>query len=496
MPGRILIVDDVATNRIVMKVKLAAACYEVELASSGKEAIEIARRGGIDVIIMDMLMPGMSGAEATRHLRADPATSSIPVVLVTALEEPAVRLEGLEAGADDFLTRPVDEVALLARVRSLLRSREEERDFEERSGWLSVGVDGSGGVSTIPPTALPGFGIASRGPATPGLAEAPARFEGARPAALPAVNGRVSLVLAGREEGAVLAKALASSFRETPRVTDREGALGLTEGEAPDVLLIDADLDGPNQGLRLMSELRSRPTTRHSSCVVVLPPGDSERAATALDLGAADVVHRPLIARELAMRLRTQLARKERADRMRAALDRGLKMAVIDPLTGLHNRRYGLHQLERIATRCRAAEEPVGLVLMDIDHFKSVNDTHGHPVGDRVLTQVAQVMRDNTRLQDLVCRLGGEEFLAILPETSPAQVQAVAERLRKAIEAMDLRLSDGARLPVTMSLGVTMLEPREDAMSRALDRVDRALYGAKSGGRNRVVEIDGDMRSH
>ncbi|WP_299819992.1 diguanylate cyclase [uncultured Jannaschia sp.] len=470
MSGRILIVDDVATNRIVMKVKLSAARYEVVPASSGAEALAIAEAGGIDIVIMDMMMPQMNGAETCRRLRANPATATIPVILVTASEDMQARMEGLSAGADDFLSKPVDEVALLARVRSLLRAREEEREFEARSSALlemstpvAMGFAEAGGQAAF--QSAPSVGGVGGG----------------------LTDGRIAIV--GGPESTwlpVQRDRLRPLFRETVRIVARDAALAMTSETAPDLFLIDADLGGRNDGLRLMSELRSRAATRHAAFIILLPPGDSERAATALDLGAADVGYHPFPVDEIAMRIRTQLARKKRADKMRDTLDTGLKLAVIDPLTGLHNRRYGLSHLNRVAARCRAQGIRAGVVLMDIDHFKQVNDTYGHPAGDVVLAKVAQTLDNSLRHEDLVARIGGEEFLAILPDTDINQMRFVAERLRNAVEELRIDVPGGQVLQVTLSIGVALLEDRDDAASRAMETADKALYSAKGAGRNRV----------
>jgi two-component system cell cycle response regulator len=461
MAGRILIVDDVATNRIVMKVKLSAARYDVVCAASGPEALTLAQEGGIDLVIMDMMMPAMTGAEACAALRAAPATAAIPVVLVTAGNDAEARMEGLAAGADDFLMKPVDDIALLARVRSLMRTREEERSFEAQSDVL-MGA-GPGGFAERP---------------------AQAAFD-ARP---PRSGVRIALI-SGGDTGVMLRQreALRPLFGEGVGLVGRDAALALEAGGAPDLFVIEADLGLRNAGLRLMSDLRSRQATRHAATIVVLPSGDSERAATALDLGAADVVYSPLDSAELAIRIRTQLARKMRADRMRDTLETGLRMAVIDPLTGLRNRRYGLRHLDRVAARCRAHGLRAGIVLIDVDHFKAVNDTHGHQAGDRVLSTVAEVLRTRLRGEDEIFRIGGEEFLAVLPGSDGAQATRVAERLRAAVAAAEIALEDGTRVAVTVSLGVGTIDARADASSRALAVADRALYAAKAAGRNRVV---------
>ena len=468
MAGRILVVDDVATNRVVLKVTLKAARYEVLLAASGAEALEIAAREKPDVAILDMVMPGMSGAETCRRLRADPATSGIPAIIVTATDDQASRLEGLSAGADDFLTKPVEEVALLARVRSLLRARAEERDFEARGGWLDDGM------------------ALSAASAPAGFADAQAGFSGPGQARAPDGEDRVAAVSATREAAAALVGPMRLRFRGGVAAMDADDALEVAEAEAPDLVILDADAPMRGAGLRLMSDMRARGATRHAAFVVVIDGDDPERIATALDLGAADVVARPVEAAELAARVRTQLARKKRGDRMRRALDTGLQMAVTDPLTGLHNRRYGLAHLRRVAERCRVTGARAGVVMVDIDHFKAVNDTHGHDGGDRVLIRVAQELRNNLRSEDLVARLGGEEFLCILPEVDEAILETAAERLRRAIESVRVPLPNGAVVSVTTSLGTAVLGDGTDAPSLALAIADRALYAAKAGGRNRV----------
>ena len=261
-------------------------------------------------------------------------------------------MQGLSAGADDFLSKPVDEVALLARVRSLLRSREEERDYHARGGDM----------------------LEMARTSIPGLSEAGGQT-GFQPRPVP-VDGRIALIGAPEAKWLPVQRdRLRPLFREAVSIMGRDVALALSEDRVPDLFLIEADLAARNEGLRLMSELRSRNATRHAAFIVLLPQGDSERAATALDLGAADVSYHPFPVDEIAMRIRTQLARKRRADKMRDTLDTGFKMAMFDPLTGLHNRRYGLHHLDLVATRCRAQGIRAGVIAMDIDHFKQVNDT-------------------------------------------------------------------------------------------------------------------------
>jgi len=459
MTGRILIVDDVATNRIVMKVKLAQACYTVEQAGSGAEALRAARQGRPDLILLDVAMPDMTGVEVCQQLKADPQTADIPVILITAKSDRDAKMAGLVAGADDFLTKPVDEVTLLARVRSLLRARDAVRELHERH---------EAGVPL-------------------GLAEAPAGFTAIEHPA------RIGVVAPGARNAVIWKSALDLRLRDEVVILPREAALAESDtedGPAPDVFVIAADLARRDDGLRLLSDLRSRPHTRHAAKVVILPEGDSERAAIALDLGASDILYDPFDPEELAIRIRAQLSRKRQADHLRASVRAGLELAVTDSLTGLHNRRYALYQLDLMMAR---PGRGVAVMMLDLDHFKSINDCHGHSVGDRVLSLVGRRLRAQLRGSDLLARIGGEEFLVALPDADRAAALDCAERLRHAISDTPFDVGDStAPLSVTLSVGLALVPPGEtgetgETPQSIIDRADRALYGAKRLGRDQVT---------
>lgn len=460
MTGRILVVDDVATNRIVMKVKLAAACYHVDQAENGADALKAARDTKPDLILLDVMMPDMSGLDVCRALKADPATADIPIVLITALSDRAAKMDGLEAGADDFLTKPVEEVTLLARVRSLLRASDSVRELRARDDTVSAY----------------------------GFSEAALGFEGkARP-------GHIALVAPG-PRGAVLWKAaiddrIGGNVRIIPRETALTQAVA-GDGEIPDVFVISVDLAQRNEGLRLLSDLRSRPGTRHSATVMILPEGDSERAAIALDLGANDVLHDPFDAQELAIRISVQLDRKRQSDRMRAGVRAGLEAAITDPLTGLYNRRFAMHRMEQIM----AAPGPDPAVMMiDLDYFKTINDTYGHAAGDTVLQQVAIRLRSQLRPNDLLARIGGEEFLVVLASSDDQSATQCAERLRASIGGASFDLGNGG-FPVRVTASVGLALPAEHAVGTVVTpemlirQADTALYGAKARGRDRVSQV-------
>lgn len=449
MTGRILIVDDVATNRIVMKVKLTAACYSVLQADCGKAALEVARKESPDLILLDVMMPDMTGVQVCRRLKADPATADIPVIMITALADQANKMKGLQGGADDFLTKPVDEVTLLARVRSLLRASETQRELRLREESYA------------------GLGFAEQ---SPGFA----------------APGKVALVAPDTATGLAWKRVLESRVDDRLEVVPREKVLhGLTAGSAPDVYVISADLATRNEGLRLLSDLRSRPRTRHAAALAILPPNDRERGAVALDLGAGDILYDPFDPEELALRIHTQMRRKRESDRLRAAVEVGLELAVTDSLTGLHNRRYALRRLDRMMA---APGCGVAVMMLDLDHFKVVNDTHGHAAGDAVLAEVAKRLRSVLRPTDLLARLGGEEFLVALHDTDCDDALFCAERLREMVGGAPVTVS---RVPVpiavTMSVGLAMGRDRRESAEDLIARADRALYGSKTEGRNLVT---------
>jgi two-component system cell cycle response regulator len=272
----------------------------------------------------------------------------------------------------------------------------------------------------------------------------------------------------------------------------RETALSDTPNlPPPDVYVIESDLADPMGGLRLMSELRSRTLTRHAAICIVKTgdaPGD---AAMAFDLGANEVVLTGVDPREFGLRIARLMQRKRAADQLRASVRDGLRLAVIDPLTGLYNRRYALNRLSEIAELALTTERPFAVMVLDLDRFKEVNDTHGHPAGDAVLTEVARRMTINIRQNDLLARIGGEEFLIALPETDLAQANMIAQRLCEAVQEAPFDVPGAAPLRLTTSIGLAIWSGARmlghASVSEVIDRADQALLGAKSAGRNRVT---------
>lgn len=456
MTARVLVVDDVELNIKLLEAKLASEYFEVLSAENGPRALEIADAEVPDIILLDVMMPRMDGFEVCRRLKASPRTTDIPVVMVTALSDVADRLRGLESGADDFLTKPVNDTALFARVRSLVRLKRmmDELRLREEVYSLFSSPDVAGG----PPADV--------------------------------AAARILLVEEQGFAASRLVEALAPVAGTVLRATSCAEAQAMLD---PSVELVIVSLAMPDgDPLRLVSQWRATESWRQLPILLMADDGELARLAKGLDLGANDYLIRPVDRNELLARVRTQIRRKRLQDKLQQNYQRGVSLALSDELTGLYNRRYVLAHLNEILTRQSESSGEIALMLFDIDHFKKVNDSHGHPAGDDVLRELAGRALRQVRSVDLVGRLGGEEFVVVMPETSLAGALVVAERFRAAVAAEPFVVEGGtASVPVTVSIGVAVAVDATETLESLLKRADDALYAAKHAGRNRVVTLPG-----
>jgi two-component system cell cycle response regulator len=186
--------------------------------------------------------------------------------------------------------------------------------------------------------------------------------------------------------------------------------------------------------------------------------------------------------------VRTQIKRKRYAERLRDNVQMSIEAAITDALTGLHNRRYMETHLNSLVEQAASRGKPIAVLLLDIDYFKAINDTHGHDAGDDVLREFALRIRKSIRNIDLACRYGGEEFVIVMPETDTGVAAMVGERLRRSIAGQPFPVQQGMKLlNVTLSIGIAALNGAGDTAPALLKRADQALYRAKRDGRNRVV---------
>lgn len=450
MTARILVVDDVPANVELLTAKLENKFFLVTSAGDGPSALDAARSLRPDIILLDVMMPGMDGFEVCRRLKADRSTSHIPVVMVTALSEREYRIRGLDAGADDFLTKPTRDLPLVARLKSLARLKIMTDEWRARLSTIQeLGID------------VPG-----------------SEFE------LPDRPGRLIICEPDKLEAESMASVLAEEGHTVTPVSDDIASM---EKMSADAVIIGLSSD-PANGLRLVSRLRASEATRQMPILAAVPDGADEMVAEVLELGASDYLAKPVELVELCARMRTQI-RRGRYQRLLSLHYRdGLKLALQDELTGLYNRRYLTHHLERLLGEAADRGKPLSAAMIDIDHFKKINDANGHGFGDLVLRALAERIADSMRPSDTLARLGGEEFVAVMPEASEPEAREVAERLRLRIAELPFEFTDlQTPLPVTISCGVACAEPGTEDTDGLLRLADQALYRAKKNGRNQVA---------
>jgi len=448
MSGRVLVVDDVEANVKLLEAKLSSEYFDVLTASSGYAALQIADTELPDVILLDVMMPRMDGFEVCRQLKSRRQTADIPVVMVTALSDVASRLRGLEAGADDFLTKPVNDIALFARVRSLVRLKRMMEELRVRED-ICQQLGGPGA-----------------------------------PAAEPEGSARILIV--DDDEFAVARMSETLSPIATVRHASNCAEAWSLVATDMDLVIASLSIQG-SDALRFVSQCRANEASRQLPILLISEDRDLPRLAKGLDLGANDYVTRPVDRNELQARTVTQILRKRLQDRLQKSYQRCIELALTDPLTGLYDRAYLDRHLDELIKRVHQDGITAAVLMFDIDHFKQVNDTHGHDAGDDVLRELAARTLNSVRSVDLVARQGGEEFVVVMPETDLSIAAAVAERLRAAVAREPFTVkADGQNISITISVGVTSAAAGDDR-ERMLKRADIALYMAKNQGRNRVV---------
>ena len=450
MTARVLVVDDILSNVRLLEAKLAAEYFDVVTAMSGIDALDAVTRDKPDIVLLDVMMPGLDGIEVCRRIKSNSATHHIPVIMVTALDQAEDRIRGLEAGADDFLTKPVNDVALFCRVKSLVRLKMLTDELRSRTGGDPLR-----------------------------LLEADLAEADRKPGNIMVIDNRPALAERIRGQLAGLHDV---HWAEGPR----EAVEAFASLPRPvELIIVNLDMEGTD-ALRICSQMKSLEQTRQTPLLIIVDPDDRQRLLRALDIGVNDYLMRPIDRQELMARVSTQLRRYRYTERLRTSVRASIEMAVTDPLTGLYNRRYLESHLTHVIHNAVNRGRDIAVLMLDIDFFKSVNDTYGHDAGDRVLQEMAGRIRTSIRSSDLACRTGGEEFVVVLTGTDIHTAERVGERVRKMVASKPFLAAPGCHLTITISMGVSGLGGVDDGLEDLLKRADQALYRAKREGRNRV----------
>jgi len=452
----VMIVDDDPLNVKLIDTLLSLE-YQTVKAYDGIEALEKIHETMPDLILLDIMMPNLDGYEVTRRLKGNALTRHIPIILITALEGAEDKARGIEAGADEFLNKPVNQTELKARVASLLKLKIYQEQLSARIHSEEELVS-----SKYSP-------------------ESDSGMEG-----LPTIL----LVEDNRKDLNLFRLYLEKQPYRLRMVQNGEEALLECQNGKIDLVLLDLMLPGID-GFNVCRHLKENDQTRDIQILMVSSQNDMESKLKGIALGADEFLIKPVIKEELTVRIKSLLKKKRYLDQLVYRYETALNAAITDQLTGLYNHSYLKHFMTHEMKRCQRQQEPMAFIMIDIDDFKQYNDTYGHPAGDALLRLLGRLIKTTLREVDLAARYGGEEFAVVLPYTGRDEARTVAERILGNIR--NCSLSEGpSRLceRKTASLGIACYPGDGDTVADIIQRADEALYRAKSKGKNQVCNCE------
>jgi two-component system cell cycle response regulator len=495
-PGRgdLLVVDDTTANLRLLAQVLQGAGYRVRLVTTGTRALAIARQAPPDLVLLDLRLPDMDGMEVCAELKRSPQTAAVPVIFISAFGDPEAKVSAFAAGGVDYVVKPINPEEVLARVATHLALRDLHQRLRSANATLHTQLEELARANAELQREV------ERRHAAEAAAERLLAAERRRAAGLDALRDAITAVSGALD---------LASVRET--VLDRArtlldaswGALAhpLASGERLRV----ATLHGLPQGIQGMAVPQgsgmigeaaatrrvvsgNRPFAPHLRVgqALAAPMVVGESLEGVIMVANPETAH-PFDGED--ERLLELFAQQAAAALQNARLFEEVRhLARTDPLTGLYNRRHFFELAQRELERVRRAHGVMAIILLDIDHFKHVNDTYGHQAGDQALRYVADLLREGLRAADVSARFGGEELVVLLPDTNLSRAAAVAERLRGTLSQLRLATERG-EVQLTASFGVAALE--HEQLSLSLDtliaRADEACYAAKESGRDRGV---------
>ncbi len=449
MTATILIVDDLEQNVKLLEAKLLSEYYTVVTANNGIKALEALAQNKIDLVLLDVMMPEMDGFEACNKIKSNPETTHIPVVMVTALSDIEDRVKGLEAGADEFLTKPINDTALFARVKSLTRMKNVIDELKLRNKTAAE----LGGNVIEPKDSF--------------------------------TDSKILLL----DDDVIQAKNIKSyltSITEQIYGLSSPDEIDSFASFSPDLVIISCQMDVEDP-LRIGAMLRSKPNFKNSALMLLAEEENIPMVMKGMELGINDYFIYPVDKSELQARVKTQLRKKQYQDDLRRELEESVDLSTKDGLTGLFNRRYFDIHIKQMVDKSIETGQKMCMLMFDMDHFKEVNDTYGHPAGDAVLKELSTNLKASFRITDLISRYGGEEFVVLVSNVDLEMGMKIAENARARVENIDFEIPDhNEPLKKTTSIGIAEYNPNE-TIEEFISRVDKALYEAKETGRNKIV---------
>ncbi len=454
---RVLIVDDEMMNLKLFKAYLKKEDYEISTAENGHDAIDMANKNLPDVILLDVMIPGIDGFGVARHLKNASETSNIPIILVTALSGRENRARGLDSGADEFLTKPVKQAELVARVRSMIRLRRFQDQLQGRKTSMVTGDEGEN--------------------------------QAYRDQRIPTVL----IVEDNLKQASLLEQQLKSEAYVVRHVTNGEIAIQKALDMPVDLVILDVLLPGIS-GFEVCHIFKNDDRLKDIQVVLHTSLRDLESRVQGASIGADDYLIKPVDIRELKARTKTLLKKKAYIDQLQNKYELAMNQAICDGLTGLYNHNHFSGFLDLEIKRSARHNHFISLFIMDLDNFKSINDTYGHLAGDHVLVQVSNLLKESIREIDFAARYGGEEFAVVMPYTDAEEARIIAERVRATIfEKVKLPKSPRSSLVVSGSIGVSMFPIDGNDKSSLIRKADEMMYLAKQSGKNKVC-VSSDFR--
>ncbi len=480
MPApRVLIADDSPLVVRMIEKMLLGAGYSVISARDGLEAIEKAVADEVYLVILDVMMPRMNGYQACRLLKTEPSTKSVPVVILTSRDQAGDRFWGLETGADYYITKDSDPQRILELVRNILAT-EGERPRPAADEPRTTGVDILSRVNDLLDRKLFEATILSEiGRVARSLVQFDETFTSVMALAARVVEFTIGgMAFLDQDEADV---ELLLNRRVAPAVVD--------EARARLLEAVVAARGGRPLGrvrARLFAPPGSDHTTEETSLgsFAAFPVESNNRLAGMLAVSGRAVARITPETRAFLGQVANQAHIVLENSRL---FERVRNLAIRDSLTDLFNHRHIMDLVHHEFDRVGRYQSAFSVLMIDVDLFKLINDEHGHPVGDAVLREMAQLLRETLRTVDSLGRYGGEEFLAVLPHTGVEEARQTAERLRHQVQQHRFHAGDG-EVRVSVSVGVaTCPAPGIDSPEALLRQADIALYRAKDAGRNRVA---------